>query len=79
MKENTASIGDTHDRSGNESSPCRWPQINNKCFSILEFARNKLQLKLKEGMYIGFKQTGEVCFFYNNSVKLLIYYYFYFL
>ena len=28
MKENTARIGDGHDRSGNESFPCRLPEIN---------------------------------------------------
>ena len=28
MKENTSRIGDGHDRSGKESFPCRWPEIN---------------------------------------------------
>ena len=30
MKESTARIGDTHDRTGSERFPSRWPEIKNR-------------------------------------------------
>ena len=70
MKENTAKIGDGHDRSGNESFPCRWSEIKKIYANLAQVFGERSDYFGKAPFRFAFKiHRSRICLFECNPFR----------